>query len=708
VKPTDASEASHPPGGDPQGVRQEVPERTWPSAVLARVFGYDGFRGGQEQVIRSVLAGRDTLAVMPTGGGKSLCYQVPALMAPPEDGLTLVVCPLVSLMKDQMEGLRARLDDPQSVAALHSKVPARERRAVEARALAGELRVLYVAPERLRSLEFCLFLKRAGISLIVVDEAHCVSEWGHSFRPEYLFLGPVVADLSPRGARSGAGSSGAGAAGASGASVRRPPVLALTATADPQVRRDIVGLLGLEKPEEVVTGFDRPNLSYAVRQTDLPPGLRRLPLVLELLEGAEKPAVVYAHTKRQTEDLAAGINASGVPGLRARAYHAGMPGAERDAVQDAFMRGELPVICATIAFGMGIDKPDIRTVIHASVPSSIPAYVQEAGRAGRDGAPASCVVLFSEEELEDRMELASSGHADASDARAFFDALLDAAEPDHASRGPRGLPPEAGRAPGGTPQVTPQGAYLRANVPVGELFSLGGLDPEQAQDVARALEAVGKVRRRYNLWSAVRVRSVVRDELGARSLGKAASRVHAALLSGGGEAGGPGGGTRGITRPLPEIARRSSLTPAATQVALARLAAAGLADLSPAGGTVSDVLVKPGPLTEREMRTLCGRLERQGRAARGHLEAIRRYANLTTCRREHLLGHFGDPEAAHRAAPCGGCDVCSPPGNPRRPNPTARRTPHGAPQGTPQGTPQGLGRRLLHALAAVLGTDHAA
>ncbi|MDP9474376.1 MAG: RecQ family zinc-binding domain-containing protein [Actinomycetota bacterium] len=200
------------------------------------------------------------------------------------------------------------------------------------------------------------------------------------------------------------------------------------------------------------------------------------------------------------------------------------------------------------------------------------------------------------------------------------------------------------------------------------------------------------------------MRSVARDELNARSLGKAAARVHAALLSGGGEPGGPGGGTRGVTRPLPEIARRSSLTPAATQVALARLAAAGLADVSPAGGTVSDVLVKPSPLTEREMRTLCGRLERQGRAARGHLEAIRRYANLTTCRREHLLGHFGDPEAAHRAAPCGGCDVCSPPGNPRRPNPTARRTPHDA----PQGTPRGLGRRLLQALAAVLGTDHAA
>ena len=418
------------------------------------------------------------------------------------------MCPLVSLMKDQMESLRRRLDDPGAVAALHSKVPARERREIERRALSGALRVLFVAPERLRSLEFCVFLKRAaggrGVSLVVVDEAHCISEWGHSFRPEYLFLGPVIADLASRRT--------VGAANAS----PRVPILALTATADPRVREDIVALLGMEDPEEVVTGFDRPNLSYAVRKTRLPAGAARVPLVLELLEGAEMPAVVYAHTKRHTEELARGITGAGI---EARPYHAGMPATERDAVQDAFMGGRLPVICATVAFGMGVDKPDIRTVIHAGVPSSIPAYAQEAGRAGRDGDPASCVVLFSEEELEARRELASLGRADASDARAFLGALLARAEP--ATEGVAAGEKACGKS----------GGLLRANVPVGELFALGGIGPEKAQDVARALEGIGKIRRRYNLWSGVRVWGVSPDASRARALGRAASAVHEVLLA---------------------------------------------------------------------------------------------------------------------------------------------------------------------------------
>lgn len=644
-----------------------------PEGVLAAVFGHDAFRGGQQHSISSVLSGRDTLAVMPTGGGKSLCYQVPALMRSPEEGLTLVISPLVSLMKDQLESLRRRLEDPECVAALHSRVPARERRLVERRVLLGSLRVLYVAPERLRSLEFCLFLKRAaggaGVSLVVVDEAHCISEWGHSFRPEYLFLGPVIADLASRRANKDAKADAAGPG-------RRVPILALTATADPRVREDIVGLLGMEDPEEVVTGFDRPNLSYEVRKTHLPPGAARLLAVLELLEDAETPAVIYAHTKRHTEELARGIAEAGT---QARPYHAGMPAGEREAVQDAFMGGQLPVICATVAFGMGVDKPDVRTVIHAGVPSSIPAYAQETGRAGRDGDPASCVVLFSDEELRARRELASLRNADVSDARRYLDALLAVATSAMS-------PPASGAAEDHSPELR------RANVPLVELFDLAGVAPERAQDVARALERIGKIRRRYNLWAAVRVRCVSPDASRALDLGLAASKVHASLLAHASavedralnyaEGRSEGRGRGGIV-PLPEIARDSGLSPASAQVALSRLVAAGLAEISPSGGAVSDVLIKPGPLSAAEERLLSEVLGAQARAARAHLDAIGRYANLTTCRREHLLSHFGD-SAASGAAPCGGCDVC----NPR----------------TGRGSRPSLGRRALAALAAVFGT----
>jgi len=431
-----------------------------PQRVLRDVFGFSAFRQGQEDVIGAALAGRDVLAVMPTSGGKSLCYQVPALMG---EGLTVVVCPLVSLMKDQIDALRARLgaaeggSHSRSVAALHSGLPAAERRRVGGRVLSGEVRILYVAPERLRSLEFVLLLKRAGggsgVSRIVVDEAHCISEWGHSFRPEYLYLRSVVEDLG------------------------RPPVMALTATADPRVRQDIVELLDLREPEIVRTVFDRPNLRYRVRWVAEgaaeagTPG--RLETVVEALGEGEPPAIVYAHTRRRCEEIADGLAARGIP---AEAYHAGMSAAERDAVQGRFMNDELPVIVATVAFGMGVDKPNVRTVIHAGVPASIPAYVQEAGRVGRDGEPAFSTVLFSPEELEHRKELSGLGLTTAEEARVFFDAL-------------RGI---SVREESGANQ-----GKLRANPRPQELLRLGGVEPGAASDALRALEAMGRVRRRY-------------------------------------------------------------------------------------------------------------------------------------------------------------------------------------------------------------------
>ena len=322
-------------------------------------------------------------------------------------------------------------------------------------------------------------LKRVGISLVVVDEAHCISEWGHSFRPEYLFLATAVEALGK-----------AGYARAGGVKTRRPPVMALTATADERVREDIVGLLGLREPEVVQTGFDRPNLRYRVRwvtentydrdadgaETGL---LGRLDTIVEALAEGEPPAIIYVHTRRRAEEIAADLSELSIP---AEAYHAGMNGAERDWVQGRFMADDLPVIVATVAFGMGVDKPNVRTVIHAGVPASIPAYVQEAGRGGRDGKPAQSTVLFSPKELEHRKDLAGSGQTTAEEARTFFDALRKIAVRETAGV---------------------NSGKLRANPKTTELLKLGGVGYEAAQDTLRALEAMGRVRRHYNVWSEV-------------------------------------------------------------------------------------------------------------------------------------------------------------------------------------------------------------
>ena len=579
-----------------------------PRRLLLKVFGHEGFRPGQEDVIAAAVAGRDVLAVMPTSGGKSLCYQVPALMG---EGLTVVVSPLVSLMKDQIDALRARVEASDeevpagAVAALHSSLSVSERRRVERRVLSGEARILYVAPERLRSLELVLLLRRAGggagVSLVVVDEAHCTSEWGHSFRPEYLFLRTAIGDLAPR--------------------EHRPPVMALTATADPRVRRDIVELLGLRELEVVRTGFDRPNLRYRVRWVAED---GRLDTVVRALgsEAGEAPAIVYAHTRSRCEELASALSSRGIP---AQAYHAGMGPAERDAVQGRFMDDELPVIVATVAFGMGVDKPNVRTVIHAGVPASIPAYVQEAGRAGRDGRPASSTVLFSPEELDHRKDLARTNLTTAEDAKAFFEALKGIGVPE-------GAGPNAGK--------------LRANPNPQEISRLGEIGAGAAADALRSLEAMGRVRRGYNLWAEVRIERLPPGAVPTPDDSSVGAGVLRALAR------------RGAASrvPLVELAREVGASPAAVQAALARLIGSGEIEAAPKG-RIADLLVKPAPLGRRELADLGARFEHRSEQEVRHLEEVAAYASLTTCRRARLLSHFGD-EAAELVAPCDGCDVC--------------------------------------------------
>jgi ATP-dependent DNA helicase RecQ len=567
-----------------------------PSRVLKEIFGFDSFRPGQEEAIRAVLEGRDTLAVMPTGGGKSLCYQVPALM---QDSLTVIVSPLISLMKDQVDSLIQ--SSVAGAATLHSGLSPEERWEVERRVRTGEIRMLYVAPERLRSLEFVLSLRRAGVGLFVVDEAHCISEWGHDFRPDYLFLPRAVRDLGS------------------------PPVLALTATATPRVREDILRSLKMRSPEVVVTSFNRPNLTYRV----LPAKEKKdkLPLILDVVRNAAPPGIVYATTRKECEELAAHLRRSGVD---AAAYHAGMGPAERSDVQERFMTDELSVVVATIAFGMGVDKPNVRFVVHSSVPGSLPAYMQESGRAGRDGETSECVVLYRGADLGRRKRLVTLGTAGEEDVGSLFHSLA-------------GLERDG-----------------RVNVPPNALSALGGVDPDSAWIVLGSLEESGLIHRGYDLWAEVEVRRLEEEREGLR---EEVAAVHAAL---------PGSGTIA----LPELARRADVRPAVAQGALYRMMVDGVAEIIPRGSVV-DVRLKASMLDARSHRNIAGRLKSRAKAAYAQIRGVEAYTNLTTCRREHLLRHFGDTEPV---APCGACDVCLGEAE------MSREPPHAAPETLLSGT----------------------
>jgi ATP-dependent DNA helicase RecQ len=327
-------------------------------------FGLDEYRPGQEEVIRSVVEGHDTVAIMPTGAGKSLCYQLPALHLP---GTTVVVSPLIALMKDQTDKLNELGAAARQV---NSTLTDKEIAAALAEVASGHVHFVFATPERLEDPEFLAVLKKTPIDLFVVDEAHCVSEWGHDFRPAFLALGSAIRTLG------------------------RPPVLALTATATEQVLQDVVRQLGLREPRTFNLGVYRPNLHYTVQHT--PTEVAKQQRLVEKLREVEGSGIVYVATVKHCDEVARILQAEG---LAAERYHGRLGARARRETQDRFMAGELTAIVATNAFGMGIDKPDIRFVIHYDMPGSLEAYYQESGRAGRDGEPADCVLLYK---VEDR------------------------------------------------------------------------------------------------------------------------------------------------------------------------------------------------------------------------------------------------------------------------------------------------------------------
>jgi len=343
-----------------------VPAAPTIHSVLKDTFGYDSFRPLQEEIVTASLEGKDVVAILPTGAGKSICYQLPALMRGSDGtGLTLVISPLIALMKDQVDALVAN-----GVAAtfLNSSLDPAELQQRTQDLDAGKYRLLYAAPERIMSGGFVDSLRRWGVNAVAVDEAHCVSEWGHDFRPEYRQLSQLRTALS------------------------EVPFIALTATATEQVRQDLITQLALKDPQVFVASFNRPNLNYTIMGKAKP--VRQ---VFDFVDQRRDEAgIIYVQSRKGTEKIASALSREGIKALP---YHAGLEGDERSRCQEAFLRDEVQVICATVAFGMGIDKPNVRYVIHADLPKNVESYYQETGRAGRDGLPSECVLLFSKGDL---------------------------------------------------------------------------------------------------------------------------------------------------------------------------------------------------------------------------------------------------------------------------------------------------------------------
>ena len=555
--------------------------------VLARYWGYPDFRPGQDAAVRNVLSGGDSLIVMPTGGGKSICYQVPAMILP---GVTLVVSPLISLMKDQVDNLAA-VGLPATF--INSTLSGAEISERLAGAEQGRYKLVYVAPERFDSDAFQNRLAALNVSLLAVDEAHCVSEWGHDFRPSYLRLGRVRRVL------------------------RDPPIAALTATATEEVRRDIVRQLGLRQPRVLVTGFDRRNLVWHVLKAKNDSEKDRM--LLKLLKGREGSSIVYASTRKNVDALTSLLNGAGVPCV---GYHAGLLDRARKSIQDRFMSGETRVVVATNAFGMGIDKSDVRIVVHYNMPGNLEAYYQEAGRAGRDGGPSDCVLLHA---YADRFTHEFFVDV-ANPPREAVENLLRVLRRDADARGICTTPPDQ----------------------IARELSRNLKNDKQVGSAVRVLEQHGVVKAATTSREGVRLRLLATPQRISAELAERRAELHflrALWKAGGGER-----VYRGVEMEWRQLARASSGE--SPVELLERLQAASFLEWQQDPGGVW-VIDRKTPVNHLpiDWQALDAKRERD----LGKLQKMQIYAYTKDCRRGFVLRYFGDSAAMRR---CGACDNC--------------------------------------------------
>jgi ATP-dependent DNA helicase RecQ len=550
--------------------------------ALARHFGFREFRPGQRPIIDSVIGGRDTLAIMPTGQGKSLCYQLPALVMP---GVTLVVSPLIALMKDQVDGL---LDRGIPATFINSTLdPETQRDRLDGMRF-GRYKLVYVAPERFRSQAFVQAMREAQISLVAIDEAHCLSQWGHDFRPDYLKLGPALEALG------------------------RPQILAATATATQEVRDDIVRQLNLRDPGVFVSGFDRPNLRYMVRNT--PNEAAKLEKLAQIVGWASGGGIVYCATRKNVEKVAEFLSQheQGVV-----AYHAGLDEAGRTAAQDRFMSGRARIAVATNAFGMGIDRSDIRFVVHYDIPGTIEAYYQEAGRAGRDGRLSYCILLFQE---ADRylQEFFIEGSSPGSDViQAVYDVLLAEGEDqvflsqvEIARRLPR--------------KVNDMAIGTCLNV----LERIGVIERLTRQDNLATLSMLPWAQAHVKGKLQVQVLQGLKDRFGGQL-------------------------QDGVAFDLDWLAQQTSLSREQVHQALKSLAEKGVATYMPPFHGRGVAIKQRTDLRQHGFDTGFWATKRQREMNR--LERMFGYAYARKCRRRYVLEYFGERAGFDR---CGGCDVC--------------------------------------------------
>jgi ATP-dependent DNA helicase RecQ len=554
--------------------------------ALKHFFGFDKFRDGQKEVIDEVLAGRDAMAIMPTSAGKSLLYQLPGLMLP---GVTLIISPLISLMKDQVDKL-VELGLPAGL--INSSLTEAQRKEQIASCERGETKLLFVAPERFRSNAFKRTLRSLNVSLFAVDEAHCVSSWGHDFRPDYLKLSRAVKLCG------------------------RPPVLAVTATATENVRKDIE--LHLELKEDYysrIAGFDRPNLRFDVQQTSSMD--EKVSAIANLARRVQGTGIVYCSTRKNCEKLVTNLNQAGLP---AAVYHAGLAPDTRRLVQEDFMAGKIPLVCATNAFGLGIDKKDVRFVAHYDLPGSVEAYYQEAGRAGRDGKPSECLLLFMNRDIRIQEFLIDLSYPSKSLTQSVYRELIKMDEG-------------------------------RLELTLGRLKERLKEDAKSERTIGaaqRLLEEAGHIDRGGRLDNPARIRRLREPKMGSRA---GAQKLFGQLIKVYGER-----LETGISETLPDLFHSTGATVDELRRMLPTLREGGYIEYHPpfAGRSVTVLYPVVDP---SELKVDYDLVKERRRRDEERLRRIIDFAYAPTCRRAYILKYFGAPFELD----CGNCDICKPP-----------------------------------------------